>query len=109
MLGYNVLRLKFVSFVIAGALAGLAGSLFALVTAYVVPRQADWTVSANAIIWTLVGGAGTLSGPVVGTGLLLVLREWLSGVWPYGYPLLLGLILIIIVRFAPRGIVGLLK
>jgi branched-chain amino acid transport system permease protein len=109
VLGYDVLQLKFVSFVIAGLLAGLAGSLYALVTAYVVPRLANWTVSADAIIWTLVGGAGTLLGPVVGTGLLLILRESLSDVWSYGYPLLLGLILIVIVRFAPRGIVGTLR
>lgn len=109
VLGYNVLRLKFISFVIAGTLAGLAGALYALVNAYVVPRLADWTVAADAIMWTLVGGAGTLLGPIVGAGLLLILREWLSEVWSYGYPLLLGLILILIVRFAPQGIVGTLS
>ena len=109
VLGYDVLRLKYIAFVLAGGIAGLAGVLDALVTAYVAPNSASWTISADAIIWTLVGGAGTLLGPVVGTSLLLLLREFLSDIWSLGYPLLLGLILIIIVRFAPYGIVGSLQ
>lgn len=106
ILGYNVLRLKYIAFLIAGGVAGLAGALDALITAYVVPNSAGWTISADAIIWTLVGGAGTLLGPIIGTTLLLLLREFLSDVWAYGYPLLLGLILLLIVRFAPNGLMG---
>lgn len=109
ILGYNVLRLKYVAFVIAGGIAGLAGALDALITAYVVPNSASWTISADAIIWTLVGGAGTLLGPIVGTALLLLLREFLSDIWAYGYPLLLGITLLFIVRFAPNGIIGEIK
>jgi len=109
ILGYNVLRLKYIAFVIAGGIAGLAGALDALITAYVVPNSASWTISADAIIWTLVGGAGTLLGPIVGTALLLLLREFLSDIWAYGYPLLLGITLLLIVRFAPNGIIGELK
>lgn len=106
ILGYNVLRLKYIAFVMAGGIAGLAGALDALITAYVVPNSASWTISADAIIWTLVGGAGTLLGPIVGTALLLLLREFLSDIWAYGYPLLLGITLLFIVRFAPNGIIG---
>ncbi len=109
ILGYNVLRLKYIAFVIAGGIAGLAGALDALITAYVVPNSASWTISADAIIWTLVGGAGTLLGPIVGTALLLLLREFLSDIWAYGYPLLLGITLLFIVRFAPNGIIGELR
>lgn len=109
ILGYNVLRLKYIAFVIAGGIAGLAGALEALITAYVVPNSASWTLSADAVIWTLVGGAGTLLGPIVGTTLLLLLREFLSDFWAYGYPLLLGIMLLLIVRFAPSGIMGELK
>lgn len=109
ILGYNVLRLKYIAFVIAGGIAGLAGALEALITAYVAPNSASWTLSADAIIWTLVGGTGTLLGPIVGTSLLLLLREFLSDIWAYGYPLLLGIILLLIVRFAPNGIIGELK
>ncbi len=109
VLGYDTLRLKFVAFVIAGGIAGLAGALDALVTAYVIPSSASWTVAADAIIWTLVGGAGTLLGPVVGTGVLLFAREFLSDIWAHGYPLLLGLVLIGVVLFAPQGVVGALR
>ncbi len=109
VLGYDTLRLKFVAFVIAGGIAGLAGALDALVTAYVIPSSASWTVAADAIIWTLVGGAGTLLGPAVGTGALLFAREFLSDIWPHGYPLLLGLVLIGVVLFAPQGMVGALR
>ncbi|MEM7533276.1 MAG: branched-chain amino acid ABC transporter permease [Chloroflexota bacterium] len=106
VLGYDVLRLKWISFTIAGGVAGLSGALFALVTAFVIPQQADWTMAAAAINWTLIGGSGTLLGPVVGTGVWLLLRESMSDVWSNGSPLLLGILLILIVRFAPRGIVG---
>lgn len=109
VLGFNVLRIKYIAFVIAGGIAGLAGALEALITAYVVPSSASWTVSADAVIWTLVGGAGTLLGPIIGTALLLTLRELLSDFWAHGYPLLLGIILLLIVRFAPNGILGELK
>ena len=48
-------------------------------------------------------------GPVLGTGLLVLLQEWMKDVWNYGYPLLVGLLLILVVLFFPRGIVGTLQ
>jgi branched-chain amino acid transport system permease protein len=109
VLGYPVQRLKLLAFVISGAFAGLAGVLYALVNGYVAPQLFRWTFAAEAIIWTLIGGAGTLLGPVVGTALLMLLQEWLKDVWRYGYPLLVGLLLILAVLFFPRGIVGTLQ
>lgn len=106
VLGYPVQRLKLLAFVIAGAYAGFAGGLYALVNGYVAPSLLRWTFAAEAIIWTLLGGAGTLLGPVLGTAVLMLVQEWLKDVWPYGYPLLLGLVLLLVVRFFPRGIVG---
>ncbi len=109
VLGYPVQRLKLCAFVISGAFAGFAGALYAIVNGYVAPQLFQWTFAAEAIIWTLVGGAGTLVGPVLGTGLLVLLQEWMKDVWNYGYPLLVGLLLILVVLFFPRGIVGTLQ
>lgn len=108
-LGYPTLRLKFVVFVISGGFAGVAGLLYALINQFASAGLLQWTVSANALIWTLVGGAGTLVGPLIGTALLKFLEYLFSGWWPQGYPLLLGLALLLVARAAPRGIVGMLR
>jgi branched-chain amino acid transport system permease protein len=108
-LGYPTLRLKFIAFVISGTFAGLAGLLYALINQFAEAKLLDWTVSANALIWTLIGGAGTLSGPLLGTGLLKLLEYGLGGWWPQGYPLLIGLLLLVIAIAAPRGLLGALR
>jgi branched-chain amino acid transport system permease protein len=102
-LGYPTLRLKLIAFVISGTFAGIAGLLYALVNQFADAGLFDWTVSANALIWTLIGGAGTLSGPLIGTGLLNLIEYELNGWWPQGYPLLVGLLLLVIAIAAPRG------
>ncbi|MGQ4809428.1 hypothetical protein NKDENANG_02845 [Candidatus Entotheonellaceae bacterium PAL068K] len=109
VLGYAVQRLKLLAFIISGAFAGLAGVLYALVNGYVAPQMFRWTFAAEAIIWTLIGGAGTLLGPVLGTALLILLQEGLKDVWSHGYHLLIGLLLIQAVLFFPRGIIGTLQ
>jgi branched-chain amino acid transport system permease protein len=63
-------------------------------------------VSGEAVVWAIVGGAGTIFGPLVGTSLFIVMREELSTYWEH-HPLLVGLVAILVVIFAPRGIVGL--
>lgn len=108
-LGYPTLRLKFIAFVISGTFAGLAGLLYALINQFAEAKLLDWTVSANALVWTLIGGAGTLSGPLLGTGLLKLLEYELGGWWPQGYPLLIGLLLLVIAIAAPRGLLGTLR
>ncbi len=105
-LGYNVYALKWLAFTIAGLGAALAGALYALVNCHVSAALFSWLVSADVLIWTLFGGAGTLGGPLLGTGTFFALRELLSDLWPAGYPVLVGLALLGIARFLPRGIVG---
>lgn len=106
LIGLNVYRLRLSAFVIAGFLAGVAGALFALFGRYASASYMFYHVSGEAVVWAIVGGAGTLFGPIVGAGLLIVLREELSSVWEH-YPLLVGAVAILIVIYAPKGIVGL--
>jgi branched-chain amino acid transport system permease protein len=108
LLGYDTFRYRWLAFVIAGLFSGLAGGLFAMKTRYASAAYLFWTVSGDAVIWTVVGGAGTLVGPVVGTALLIGLRDYVSA-WFEHYLILIGLIAIVIVLMAPQGLVGLLR
>jgi branched-chain amino acid transport system permease protein len=65
-----------------------------------------YQVSGDAVVWTIVGGAGTLFGPLVGTALFIVIREIVSSHWEH-HSLIVGLLAILVVIFAPKGIVGL--
>lgn len=108
LLGYDTFRYRWLAFVIAGLFSGLAGGLFAMKTRYASAAYLFWTVSGDAVIWTVVGGAGTLIGPVIGTALLIALRDYIS-TWFEHYLILIGLIAIVIVLVAPQGLVGLLR
>ena len=105
LIGLNPYLIRLTSFVISGFLAGTAGALFALFSRYASAQYLFWTVSGEAVIWTIVGGTGTLFGPVIGAALLIVLREELSVYWEH-YLILVGVIVILVVTFAPRGVVG---
>lgn len=108
-LGYNTTALKWLAFTVSGSGAALAGGLHALTNCYVSTGLFHWLVSADALIWTLFGGAGTLVGPLLGTGALVTIREALSGVWANGYPILIGIVLIVVIRVLPGGLIGLLR
>jgi branched-chain amino acid transport system permease protein len=115
-LGYDVLRLKWVSFAMAGALAGLAGAVWALSKEYVragLFQPFGAFVSAqpepDPLIAVLLGGAGTLWGPLWGTAILLALRETVVGLWPQGYALTMGIVILAIVRYRPQGLISLFK
>jgi len=105
-LGYDTQWLKWLAFVCAGALAGLAGTLFAVFNRFVDASLLHWILSADVIVWTLAGGAGTLLGPLVGTFGFKLLEEVLSRWWANGHPLLLGVALLLVVRYFPDGVWG---
>jgi branched-chain amino acid transport system permease protein len=105
LVGLNPYLIRLTSFVIAGFLAGVAGALFALFSRYASAQYMYWTVSGEAVIWTIVGGAGTLFGPAIGAALLILVREELSGYWEH-YLILVGILVLLVVSFAPKGIVG---
>ena len=106
LIGLNVYAIRLTAFVIAGFVAGVSGALFALYGRYASATYMFYHVSGEAVVWTIIGGAGTLLGPIIGTGLLIVLREELSTVWEH-YLLLVGAVVILTVVFAPRGLGGL--
>ena len=102
-LGFNVKRLKLSVFAVSGALSGLAGGLLAMLMKFVSPEPLRWTVSGDILITTLIGGAGTLFGPVAGSIVVTLLRELLSQVTDRWHGLL-GLVLIAITLFLPGGL-----
>ena len=108
LIGLNVYRIRLSAFIFAGFIAGVAGALFALFGRYASASYMFYHVSGEAVVWAIIGGVGTLFGPIVGTGLMIVLREELSSVWDH-YLLLVGVAVIVTVIFAPQGLGGAFK
>ena len=106
LIGLNVYALRLIAFVLAGCLAGVSGALFAFFGRYASATYMFYQVSGEAVVWTIVGGAGTMFGPLVGTALFIVIREIVSSHWEH-HSLIVGLLAILSVIFAPKGIVGL--
>ncbi|HEY5897606.1 MAG TPA: branched-chain amino acid ABC transporter permease [Burkholderiales bacterium] len=111
-IGYPVYAYKLVCFVISGAIAGLAGALLANQGNYVSPSMLHWITSGTLMIMVIVGGVGRFWGGPLGALLLLALEEALSGSGILGdyalhYQLVVGLVLLAIVLFAPQGLAGL--
>jgi branched-chain amino acid transport system permease protein len=106
LIGLNVYRLRLLAFVLAGFLAGVAGALFAFFGRYASASYMFYHVSGDAVVWAIVGGAGTLLGPMVGTSIFIVVREIVSTHWEH-HALIVGVVAILVVMFAPKGIVGL--
>jgi branched-chain amino acid transport system permease protein len=107
-LGYPVARAKLVAMLCSGLVAGLAGVLAAWQAQFVSPAAASFSRSAFATVMVIVGGTGTLLGPVVGAGVVVGVEHWLSS-WVERWPTLLGVVLIVVVLFARGGVVGALQ
>jgi len=105
-IGYPTYKYKLVCFVIAGALAGLAGAMLANQSSFVSPKLIDWVQSGSLMIMVILGGVGYLYGGPIGAAVLLILEEVLSGYTIY-WQLPVGIVLLLIVLFAPQGIAGL--
>ena len=105
--GFPTFRYKLTCFVIAGTLCGLSGALLANHTDFVSPAMMYWTRSGDLIIMVVLGGMGSVVGPVFGAIALLVLEETLSGITEY-WQIILGPLLLLVVLFARGGIDGLL-
>lgn len=106
-LGFPTYRYKLLCFAIAGAGAGLAGALIANQTEYVSPGLLHWTRSGELLVMVILGGMGTLIGPVLGAAVLL-LGEDLLAIFTEHWQLYLGPLLILVVLTTRRGVYGLL-
>ncbi len=104
-LGINVRRYMLVNFTIAGAFAGVAGALWGPFTRSVGPLLLGWQESGIAIFMTLIGGAGYFAGPAVGSIVYTFLQAYVTGFTVY-WPLTIGVIIVLIVLFAPGGLLG---
>ncbi|MSQ70356.1 MAG: branched-chain amino acid ABC transporter permease [Betaproteobacteria bacterium] len=105
-LGYPVYRYQLLAFVLSGAMCGVAGMLLANQALYVSPSVMQWTRSGELLVMVLFGGMGTLYGAAVGSFMLLLLEQLLSHVTEH-WPIILGFTLLLVVRFAKRGLFGL--
>ena len=104
-LGYSVDRYKLMAFVLSAALAGLAGALKALVFQLASLTDVHWTMSGDVLLMTLLGGLGTVFGPVVGAFVVIAMQNYLA---PFGQWVLViqGAIFVVCVLVFRRGIVG---
>lgn len=105
LLGYEVRRYKWLAFVLSGTLAGLAGGLYAITHAHVTAQLFDVGVSIDAVIWALIGGAGSIAGPAIGTALVMVFTNAISAHIVYTQ-IPVGMLLLLVVLFFPQGLVG---
>ncbi|HUC48540.1 MAG TPA: branched-chain amino acid ABC transporter permease [Xanthobacteraceae bacterium] len=104
-LGFHTFRYKLVAFVIAGAMAGVAGALLANLTLFLSPSIMHWTRSGEIMMMVILGGMGTLIGPVLGAIAYLVLENALSGFTEH-WQAILGPFLVLVVIFSKTGLLG---
>jgi branched-chain amino acid transport system permease protein len=104
-LGFSTFRYRLTAFVLAGAMGGLAGVLLANQTLFLSPSIMHWTRSGEIMMMVILGGMGTLCGPVAGAAVYLVLENVLSGLTSH-WQAILGPVLVVIVLFRKGGILG---
>ena len=105
-LGYDVQRYKMAACMISALLTGLGGAIYPVRSAFATPDLMVWTESGEFIISVMIGGIGTLVGPIVGGAFFTILRDKVSSYVDW-YFMVIGAVLVLIVLFMPRGLLGL--
>jgi branched-chain amino acid transport system permease protein len=105
-LGYATWKVRLISYVISGALAGLAGALYAVHNGYVSPDMLGVTLSTQVLLWVLLGGRGVLIGAIVGALLLNYVSFQLNGSLSTAWQIVLGLIIVVGATALPRGVLS---
>jgi branched-chain amino acid transport system permease protein len=107
-IGYPTRAYKLISFTIAGAIAGLAGGLYAIFNGFISADAVYWTASGDILIMTMLGGAGTLIGPAVGAAIVLLMKNVVSSYSDH-WLAIIGVTFICCVMFFPGGLWGALR
>ena len=105
LLGYNVFYYKLFALVLSGTFSGVAGAMHALLFSYIGTTFAEIHHSISPLLWTLLGGAGTVIGPLFGTGIMYYLIDFISEITK-NYLLVVGIVLILMIIWFPLGIMG---
>jgi branched-chain amino acid transport system permease protein len=105
-IGYPVERYKMVSVMLSGLFAGLAGVLYAVQNKFAAPDFVLFLISGETVIFNVMGGVGTLVGPIAGAAFFLLLREGLSRFFTEYYLIPVGIIFVLMVIFMPQGLLG---
>jgi len=108
MLGYHTFRYKLLALALSGLLSGAAGAAYALMFGYVGATFASIEYSIYALLWVLLGGSGTVLGPLIGALLMFYLVDWTSEVTA-SYRIVVGAALVLLTLFFPKGILGTLR
>ena len=108
-IGYNVERYKIVAVMLSGLFAGLAGSLYAVQNKFAAPDFVLFLISGETVIFNVMGGMGTLVGPVAGAAFFLLMKEAFSRIFYEYYLIPVGIIFTLMVIFLPQGLLGFLR
>jgi branched-chain amino acid transport system permease protein len=104
-LGYNATLHKLIAFTISGFFAGIAGLLLAMYNSFIGPSDVFFLASAEGLLMSILGGIATISGAYVGAGVVVLVTNWVSS-YVDRWQTLLGVIFVLVILFAPDGIVG---
>ncbi|MDT3685628.1 MAG: branched-chain amino acid ABC transporter permease [Pseudorhodoplanes sp.] len=104
MLGYNVWLIRFLAILFSGLWTGIAGLLFVYYNQFISPQVAALQTSAEILLMVISGGTGTLLGPVVGAGIVVIMKNVVSA-YIERWNLVLGVIFVVIITFMPEGLV----
>jgi len=105
-IGYRVDRYKIVAVMLSGLFAGLAGVLYAVQNKFAAPDFVFFVVSGEVVIFNVMGGVGTLAGPIAGAAFFLLLREGFSRFFTEYYLIPVGIIFVLMIIFLPQGLLG---
>lgn len=104
--GYKTQHLKAIIFAVGGTIAGLAGSLYAFHEGFVWPNMLGVVFSTQVVLYVLFGGSGTLIGAVIGTVIIEGVSFWLSDNYRDVWPIILGVLLLLVIMFRPLGLIS---
>ena len=107
-IGYPTRAYKLIAFTIAGAIAGLAGGLYAIFNGFISADAVYWTASGDILIMTMLGGAGTLIGPAIGAAIVLLMKNVVSS-YSEHWLAIIGVTFICCVMFFPGGLWGMVR